>query len=118
MRTAIVIVTLVIAAAILTSCGVVAFADSTTDRKTPEGHLVDAVVKDGEIYTVTPFFGGDTSETVKGYVLTVYDDFGIRYYCAYVELEHVNADGLYTSDEVEVDADEFKRELILGGING
>lgn len=96
----------------LCACGAVAFADNG-EKITLTEHLGRALAPDGQMYTCTEFFGGDTSETVKGYIVVVYDDIGSITYAVYVELETAHADGRYSADEIEIDADEINKEIIF-----
>lgn len=83
------------------------------ERKTIPELIADELARDGKIWTYTEFFGGDTKEDIKGYIFTVYDDLTAVTYCVYVEIETISKDEKYDKSEIEIDADEIKKEIIF-----
>ena len=72
------------------------------------------VIEDGDIWTAVEFHGGDTAKDIKGYIVTVYKPSLIMRYCCYAEVEEIRGDGMYTAEEVEIDADMIDGTIIWG----
>lgn len=97
---------------VLMSCGSI-IASQDPNRKSVEAHIADKLVGENEIYTLSSFFGGQTGKNVKGYILSVYDEYGIRYYCVYVQIDKARSDGRYLISEIDIQEELYNREYIF-----